>query len=120
MSNERVFPNRDTPGADGSVRKAHYGEGEQPWDTMLRLGWAIPFAAGCVLRYLRRDKDPAHSLESARWYYQQLYRLAADNYLPLRLSTAEISEAQIVFRTLNDELTEEEKKRLSEFVQLKG
>ena len=65
--------NRTEPGGDGSVRKAHYGAGEQPWDTTLACGWGPAAAGFCVLRYLRRDKAKAHSLESARWYYARLY-----------------------------------------------
>lgn len=67
-----LAPNRDEPGADGTVRKAHYGSGEQPWDTILSQGWGPAFAAGCVVRYLRRDKAVEHSLESARWYFDRL------------------------------------------------
>lgn len=73
-----LAPNREAPGLDGSVRKAHYGPGRQPWDDIVEAGWGPAFAAGCVLRYLRRDKAQAHSLESARWYYRQLYRRGAD------------------------------------------
>lgn len=68
-----LAPTRDAPGADGTVRKAHYGDGEQPWDTSLASGWGPHAAAFCVLRYLRRDKAREHSLESARWYYARLY-----------------------------------------------
>lgn len=57
---------------DGTVRQDYYGAGEQPWDTIVRLGWAAPFAAGNILKYLRRDKAQAHSLESARWYRERL------------------------------------------------
>jgi hypothetical protein len=66
MTDDRTFPDRDAPGPDGTVRKAHYGDGVQPWDLIVAAGWAPEFAAGCVLRYLRRTKDPDHSLESAR------------------------------------------------------
>ncbi len=69
---ERLFPDREKLGADGSVRKAHYGSGRQPWDDILDEGWGPGFAAGCVLRYLRRDKAVEHSLESARWYMVRL------------------------------------------------
>ena len=60
--NARVFSNRDELGEDGTVRKAHYGSGRQPWDHIKAAGWGPEFAAGCVLRYLRRTKDPEHSL----------------------------------------------------------
>lgn len=37
-----------------------------------RFEWGPAFAAGCVLRYLRRGKAREHNLESARWYYARL------------------------------------------------
>lgn len=67
-----VAPDRLTPGRGGESRKAHYGDGEQPWDVIVVSGWGPAFAAGCVVRYLRRDKAREHSLESARWYYARL------------------------------------------------
>lgn len=67
-----TYPDRPQPGAAGEPRKAHYGDGEQPWDAIVRLGWGPAFAAGNVLKYLRRTKDPEHSLESARWYWRRL------------------------------------------------
>jgi len=69
--------NRGAAGQDGTVRKAHYGDGRQPWDDMVDLNIAAEFAAGSILKYLRRDKDREHSLESAKWYYNQLYQHAA-------------------------------------------
>lgn len=65
---------------DGTTRKSHYRineRGEQPWDTSIRLGWAPEFAATNVLKYLRRDKDEPHSLQSAKVYYDWLNLLAA-------------------------------------------
>lgn len=59
-------------GQDGTPRKTRYGMGKQPWDYMVKLGWAPHFAAGNVLKYLRREKDREHSIESARWYYARL------------------------------------------------
>lgn len=53
-------------GADGTIRKAHYGDGKQPWDTIKELSLAPEFAAGNVIKNLRRSKDPEHSLQSAR------------------------------------------------------
>lgn len=67
---------RTEAGQDGTARKAHYGDGRQPWDDMVDLGWAPYFAAASILKYVRRAKDPEHSLESARWYYAQLYKYA--------------------------------------------
>jgi hypothetical protein len=62
---------------DASPRKAWYGDGVQPWDIIVERGWGPSFAAANVLKYVRRVKDPEHSLESARWYYARLYRNAA-------------------------------------------
>lgn len=62
---------------DEAPRKHWYGDGEQPWDSIVRLGWGPAFAAANVLKYVRRVKDPDHSLESARWYYARLYERAA-------------------------------------------
>jgi hypothetical protein len=74
----RLFENRQELGADGSIRKSHYGSGRQPWDNMLELGWAPHFAAGCIIRYLRRNKDLQHSHESAKWYWKRLHEMAVD------------------------------------------
>ncbi len=40
--------------AAGIARKAHYGTGTQPWDLILAAAWGASFAAGNVLKYLRR------------------------------------------------------------------
>jgi len=66
-----LAPVREGQG-DVVPRKAHYGDGEQPWDVILASGWGPAFAASNVLKYLRRTKNPEHSLESARWYYARL------------------------------------------------
>jgi hypothetical protein len=100
VSDSRTFPDRVEPGDDGSRRKAHYGEGKQPWDHICDAGWAPEFAAGCVLRYLRRTKDPEHSIESAQWYWAQLERLAEQGY------------ARYVLGQLRLMLTPDELKRL--------
>jgi len=57
---------------DSEPRKAHYGDGVQPWDLILAAGWGPAFAASNVLKYLRRTKNPEHSAESAAWYYDRL------------------------------------------------
>jgi hypothetical protein len=57
---------------DETVRQDHYGTGRQAWDDIVEYGWGPAFAAGNVLKYLRRDKAAEHSLESARWYWRQL------------------------------------------------
>lgn len=96
-----LAPVRDEPGSDGSIHKAHYGAGKQPWDTTVEHGWGPHAAAFCVIRYLRRDKARAHSLESARWYYDQLIRNVA----------GEINGPwTAALTTLEDELTQDERK----------
>lgn len=104
---------RTHAGADGTVRQDHYGAGRQPWDDIVDAGWGPAFAAGNVLKYLRRpDKNPldpvrhsleattpaglaalgqldaallestrAHSLASARWYWDRLHELVSVNNL---------------------------------------
>lgn len=67
---------------DGTVRKSYYGSGRQPWDDYVAEGWAPEICAGMVLKYLRRDKEPEHSLESARWYYQRHWELCRGLLLP--------------------------------------
>lgn len=61
-------------GIDGTVRKAHYGEGKQPWDVMKELGWAEDFAAANVLKYIMRHaaKNGQDDLDKARWYWDRL------------------------------------------------
>lgn len=67
------MPNDNTHlAADGTVRQDHYGDGEQPWDAIVRLGWAPQFAAANIIKYLRRTKEPKHSIESAKWYWARL------------------------------------------------
>ncbi len=79
-------------------RQPWYGDGRQPWDDIVLAGWAPEFAAGNVLKYLRRTKAPEHSLESARWYYQRLKEMG---------DPALMVKAQLV-----EMLTDEEKARL--------
>ena len=61
---------------DGTIRKTHYGTGKQPWDKIVELGWGPQFAAANVLKYLRRTKDVEDSRRKARWYYDELKKLA--------------------------------------------
>jgi len=61
---------------DGTIRQDHYGAGRQPWDDIKDAGWAPHFAAANVLKYLRRTKDLEHSLQSARWYWTELNKMA--------------------------------------------
>ena len=88
-------------GEDGSVRKAHYGDGKQPIDHIIAAGWGPEFCAGNVLKYLRRTKEPEHSLESARWYWARL------------LEFAERGHAKYVMGQLVTMLTREELNRIS-------
>ena len=88
--------------ADGTARMAHYGQGEQPWDTIKRTGWGPAFAASNVLKYLRRTKELQHSLESAKWYYVELTKLAK----------GDVGAAFILRRLDRHLLTDEEKARL--------
>lgn len=66
-------------GEDGTVRKAHYGAGRQPWDDIVDFGWGPAFAAGNALKYVRRHvaKNGADDLDKGRWYYGELYKRAA-------------------------------------------
>src|SRR5262245_49677170 len=74
MANENEATVRD----DGTQRKAHYGSGRQPWDDIKAARWGPAFAASNVLKYKRRTKDPAHSHESAQWYWDRLNEMIAD------------------------------------------
>lgn len=57
---------------DAAERQAHYGARRQAWDDIVDASWGPGFAGGNVLKYLRRDKEPDHSLDSARWYWRQI------------------------------------------------
>ncbi len=72
-------------------------------------GWAPEFAAGCVLRYLRRDKDHEHSIESARWYWRQLIKISDDS----QPHVPGWERAPRIFQDLTKLLTAEEFERLS-------
>ncbi len=63
---------------DGTVRKAHYGTGRQPWDEIVTAGWGAVFAAANVLKYVRRHtrKNGSDDLQKARWYYARLNNMA--------------------------------------------
>ena len=95
---------RAKPGPQGEARKAHYGDGKQPWDSICELGWGCHFAAANVLKYLRRTKDTKHSLESARWYYVRLIEMAEKSRYH-----------KTVLRMLHDELKPDELTRLVDF-----
>ena len=63
---------------DGTTRKTHYGQGKQPWDEILEEGWGAAFAAGNVLKYVRRHamKNGEDDLRKAAWYYKELRNMA--------------------------------------------
>lgn len=63
---------------DGTVRKAHYGTGKQPWDIIVEQGWGAAFAAGNVLKYVRRAalKHGEDDIAKARWYWARIWELA--------------------------------------------
>lgn len=62
---------------DGIARKAHYGNGRQPWDDIVDMGWGQQFAAGNVLKYIRRaaKKNGPDDISKARWYYARLLEI---------------------------------------------
>jgi hypothetical protein len=75
---------------DGSIRQDHYGSGHQPWDDIKDQGWAPEFAAGNILKYLRRSKNEEHSLKSARWYWAQLQAISSTNAANIRTKLTEL------------------------------
>lgn len=108
--------NRIEPGTNGETRKVHYGDGRQPWDYILDASWAPEFAAGNVLKYLRRTKDPEHSLESARWYYARLVEMMRGRLLPGSIAkpSRHVGRAAAVMLHLEEMLTVDEQKMLKE------
>lgn len=92
--------------ADGTVRKTHYGDGEQPWDAIVRLGWGAEFAAGNVLKYVRRhaQKNGADDLEKARWYLTELRKMTNRIGPALVLSSLarELTVAELELLRVND------------------
>lgn len=96
---------------DGTERKSRYGAGRQPWDDIKELGWAPHFAAGNVLKYLRRDKDREHSIESARWYFARLCEMAGDVYLE-KIDQPTWTIANTTLKQLTKLLTDVEKEFL--------
>jgi hypothetical protein len=104
MDGSTGFPHSSEPeitGIDGTVRKAHYGQGRQPWDDIKDWGWAPGFAAGNVVKYIRRHtlKNGADDLAKARWYWAELKALTkpdgralqAYHKLRLELSAEELA-----------------------------
>lgn len=83
----------DKTRSDGTRRMQHYGSGRQPWDDIKALGWGGVFAAGNVLKYLRRNTSQKFAAEAAvvgedalrhadltkaRWYWRALKDLVPD------------------------------------------
>ena len=106
MEDPTLYENEKQPREDGTMRKAHYGEGIQPWDITVAQGWGSIAAAFNVIRYMRRTKAPEHSLESARWYYTRCRELADQNMEQYQIL------GEVVWRKLNEILTDEEKEKL--------
>lgn len=68
-------PEAEHARTDGTTRKDHYGAGRQPWDDIVDARWGAPFAAGNVLKYMRRNKDVTESRIKGGWYWRELYKL---------------------------------------------
>ena len=88
---------------DGTTRPAYYGDGVQPWDTIKTRGWAPHFAAGCVVKYLRRTKEVDESRLKAIWYYRELARMAVADSGP-GWSDASLVLCQLIHELTYDEL----------------
>lgn len=103
-------------GADGTVRKSHYGAGRQPWDDIVDEGWGPEFAAGNALKYVRRHraKNGEDDLEKGRWYYARLIEMTRGaGALPTRgaawMAKMMQSRAISVAKRLQEMLTDEER-----------
>lgn len=58
---------------DDADRQTYYGDGRQPWDEIVAGGFGAAFAAGSILKYLRRTKgEREKDVEKARWYWTRL------------------------------------------------
>lgn len=61
---------------DDAPRETYYGDGRQPWDDIVAGGFGAEFAAGSILKYLRRTKgERAKDLEKARWYWARILEM---------------------------------------------
>ena len=71
-------PEPEITAPDGTVRKVHYGAGKQPWDSIVEQGWGAQFAAGNVLKYVRRAaaKNGEDDIAKANWYFTRLREMA--------------------------------------------
>ena len=98
--------------SDGTVRQHYYGPSRTLWVDLLDLRWAPAFAAGNVLKYLRRHKDPTDP-DKARWYYAALRGLASP-YLDCAVASpapfpTHARDAAAILSTLDSLLTPAEK-----------
>lgn len=94
---------------DGTVRQSYYGNGKQPWDEMKGGSLASPFAAGSVLKYMRRTKgERAADIEKAVWYYNELLKMANGKGDSPHTSGVLITTGQIYLRWLQSRLTADE------------
>jgi hypothetical protein len=96
---------------DGTTRKSHYGAGKQPWDFIVEAGWGPEFAAGNVLKYIRRapNKNGADDVKKARWYYAELLKWVALGRGSVDLNA---HPARLAFHKLMEMLTYEERQLL--------
>lgn len=100
--------NREHVATDGTVRKSYYqtdAKGRQPWDVILDASWAPEFAAGNVLKYLRRAKgSDADDVVKALWYFTELEKLVKVDRGELK-APGETGRAYEVYHALLTELT---------------
>lgn len=101
-------------GADGTVRKNHYGAGRQPWDEIVDLGWGPEFAAGNALKYVKRHaaKNGDDDLAKGRWYYARLVEMMkGTGSLPADkvLRTVAQSRSVFILQQLKKKITEAER-----------
>lgn len=103
MADAKHTPER----ADGSTRESYYGAGRQPWDDIVAGGFGAEFAAGSILKYLRRTKgEREKDIEKARWYFARLAELMVS---PVELTAC---RAATVGSWLRDTITLDELKLL--------
>lgn len=87
---------------DQSGRQDYFGEGRQPWDEIVDVGFGPQFAAGSILKYIRRTKgEREKDIAKAAWYWARLIELSEDRvnetaardalqWLNARLTLAEV------------------------------
>lgn len=94
--------------AEVGKRASHYGDGVQPWDLIIGAGWAAEFAAGNVIKYVRRhmNKNGEDDLKKARWYYHELIKMVAAS----PPDTRDTKRLQGLFDQLELMLTADERK----------